>query len=107
MSPLSETRSCTAVAEKSIVMATRRGPGAMRHGRGHGWMMMICCIPMVVIAVALVATGTVGAGFLITAAACVAMMSLMGGMHHGGADDAEPDRLLQGEDHGRHHSSPR
>jgi hypothetical protein len=26
------------------------------HG-GHGWMMIVCCIPMLVIAVALVATG--------------------------------------------------
>ena len=88
-------------------MATRRSPRAMRHDRGHGWMMMVCCIPMVVIAVALVATGTVGAGFLITAALCVGMMAMMGGMHHGGNDDVKTDRLSEGEDHDHHHSSPR
>jgi hypothetical protein len=47
-----------------------------RHG-GHSWMMMICCIPMVAIAIALVATGVVGAGFLLGAGLCVAMMALM------------------------------
>ena len=88
-------------------MATRPSPRAMRHERGHGWMMMICCIPMVVIAVALVATGTVGAGFLITAALCVGMMAMMGGMHHGGKDDGKTDRLSHGEGQGHHHSSPR
>jgi hypothetical protein len=32
--------------------------GAMSHG-GHGWMMIASCIPMLVIAVVLVATGAV------------------------------------------------
>ena len=47
------------------------GPG------GHGWMMIACCIPMLVIAGVLVATGVVSAGFLVVALACTAMMALM------------------------------
>jgi hypothetical protein len=46
------------------------------HG-GHGWMMMICCIPMLVIAVVLVATGVAGAGFIFGAVMCTAMMAMM------------------------------
>ncbi|MFF7643948.1 hypothetical protein [Streptomyces canus] len=46
------------------------------HG-GHGWMMLACCIPMIAIAVALVATGVVGVGFLLVAFTCVALMALM------------------------------
>ncbi|MDE3076866.1 MAG: hypothetical protein KGJ86_15730 [Chloroflexota bacterium] len=44
---------------------------------GHGWMMIVCCIPMLAIAVALVVSGVVSAGFLIVALACVALMALM------------------------------
>lgn len=52
------------------------------HGR-RGWMMIICCIPMLVIAVALVVTGAVRPGFLIAAVLCTAMMALMmRGMNH-------------------------
>ncbi len=55
-----------------------------RHG-GHGLMMIACCIPMLVIAGVLVATGVVGVGFLLVAVACTAMIALMmGGMHGGG-----------------------
>ena len=46
------------------------------HGR-HGWLMMLCCIPMLVIAVVLVATGVAGAGFVFAAVMCTAMMWLM------------------------------
>lgn len=59
--------------------------------RGHGrWMMIACCIPMLVIAIVLVATGVVGSGIFIIAVACTLMMALMmGGMSRGGgADDA-------------------
>ena len=70
--------------------ATSHAPG---HG-GHGWMMMICCIPMVIIAVALVATGAVDPGFLLFAGLCVGMMALMmrgmNGMEHG-SDQASHD----------------
>ncbi len=51
---------------------------------GHGWMMMICCVPMLVIAIVLVATGVAGSGFIFTAIACTVMMfmmmRMMGGM---------------------------
>lgn len=55
------------------------------HG-GHGhWMMIACCVPMLAIAVVLVATGVVGFGFVIVAIACTVMMAaMMGGMSHGG-----------------------
>ena len=50
----------------------------------HSWLMIACCIPMVVIAVALVATGVVGTGFIVVALACTAMMAMMmRGMDHG------------------------
>ena len=56
------------------------------HGR-HGWMMIACCIPMLAIAVVLVATGVVGAGFLIVAVGCTLMMAvMMMGMGGGGPD---------------------
>lgn len=46
------------------------------HG-GHSWMMIACCIPMILIAVVLVATGVVSAGFLVYAVACLGMMFVM------------------------------
>lgn len=46
------------------------------HG-GHGWMMILCCIPMLVIAVVLVATGVASVGFLFAAVLCTAMMVMM------------------------------
>lgn len=62
---------------------------------GHHWMMIACCIPMIIIAVALVATGVVGTGFILVAFACLAMMWLMmramDGMGHG-SGPAGPDR---------------
>jgi cytosine/uracil/thiamine/allantoin permease len=60
-----------------------------RHG-GHGWMMMICCVPMLVIAIALVATGVASSGFIFAAVACTAMMfmmmRMMGGMGGNGGE---------------------
>ena len=57
-----------------------------RHG-GHGWMMIACCIPMLAIAVILVATGAANPAFLGIAVGCTLMMALMmGGMSHGGGD---------------------
>ena len=50
---------------------------------GHSWMMIACCIPMLLIALVLVATGVVGVGFLFIAVACTVMMALMmGGSDH-------------------------
>jgi hypothetical protein len=48
--------------------------------RGHGWLMMVCCIPMIMLATVLVATGVVGAGFLFVALMCTVMMAFMMGM---------------------------
>ena len=59
-------------------------------GRGH-WLMMSCCVPMIVIAVVLVASGTVSIGFLPFAVLCTAMMfCMMRGMSHGSNDKQEP-----------------
>jgi hypothetical protein len=56
------------------------------HG-GHGWMMIACCIPMLVIAVILVATGTASPSFLVIAVGCTLMMAMMmRGMGHDGGD---------------------
>ena len=67
---------------------TQESPGGHAgHGTGHGkhgWMMIACCIPMLVIAIALVATGVVGVGFIFIALICTVMMALMmRGMSHG------------------------
>ena len=55
---------------------------------GHKWMMIACCVPMLVIAIALVASGTVGAGVIVLAVGCTLIMVLMmggiGGHGHGG-----------------------
>ncbi|GAA3857416.1 hypothetical protein [Amycolatopsis tucumanensis] len=56
------------------------------HGghKGHGLMMIACCIPMLAIAIVLVATGVISAGWLVFAAICTVMMALMmRGMGHG------------------------
>ena len=44
---------------------------------GHFWLMIVCCIPMLVIAVALVLTGVISPSFLLLAIACTLMMALM------------------------------
>jgi len=46
------------------------------HG-GHSWMMMACCVPMIVIALALVLTGVVSPSLLIYAVVCLVMMAAM------------------------------
>ena len=64
-------------------------PGAQHSGHaghaGHRWMMIACCIPMLVIAGVLVLSGVANGGAIIFALACTAMMALMMvGMGHGG-----------------------
>ena len=60
------------------------------HGSGHrshSWLMIACCIPMLLFAVVLVATGVARPGFIFAAFACMAMMALMmRGMDSGGGD---------------------
>lgn len=65
---------------------------APNEGEGHGghgrWMMIACCVPMLAIAIALVATGVVGAGLIVIAVACTVLMAaMMAGMSHGGGGD--------------------
>ena len=67
-------------------------------------MMMICCIPMIIIAVVLVATGAASPSFLFAAFLCTAMMALMmRGMNHGG-DTADTQPSSPSHDHDHHHS---
>jgi len=56
-------------------MTTNHDEG-QKSGHGH-WMMVACCIPMIVIAIVLVATGVAGAGFIFAAIMCTAMMAMM------------------------------
>ena len=66
---------------------TEDTPHAKRSGHrhaGHGWMMIACCIPMLVIAIALVATGVASVGFIFVALMCTLMMALMMRGMHGG-----------------------
>ncbi|MHB8487591.1 MAG: hypothetical protein ACYDC4_00140 [Candidatus Dormibacteria bacterium] len=65
--------------------AGARGTPVHAHGGGgHGLMMIACCIPMLIIATALVVTGVASVSFLFFAVACTAMMALMmRGMGHG------------------------
>jgi hypothetical protein len=62
-------------------MTAQRDPATGTPGTGaaggHSWMMIACCIPMLVIAVILVATGVVSPGFLVVAVGCTLMMALM------------------------------
>jgi len=64
-----------------------RDPAHGHDHRGQGWMMIACCIPMLVIAGILVATGAASPGFLVIAVGCSLMMAMMmRGMSHGGGD---------------------
>lgn len=66
---------------------TQPEPAHQGTGRGHRWMMIICCIPMIAIALLLVASGVVSAGFLIFAVVCTLLMAfMMGGMGHEGQE---------------------
>lgn len=59
------------------------------HGthRGHGLMMIICCIPMLVIAGLLFLTGIAGTNIIVVALLCTAMMAAMMFVMPGGHDD--------------------
>ena len=61
------------------------GQGESRGHGGHGWMMIACCIPMLVIAGILVAIEAASPGFLVVAVGCTLMMALiMRGTGHRG-----------------------
>lgn len=54
------------------------------HG-GHNWLMMACCVPMILIAIGLVFAGVVSVSYLIYAVGCLGMMfMMMRMMDHGG-----------------------
>lgn len=46
------------------------------HG-GHGLMMIVCCIPMLIVVGILVATGVAGSGAILYAVVCLGMMAMM------------------------------
>ncbi|CCH75130.1 conserved hypothetical protein [Nostocoides australiense Ben110] len=52
-------------------------PGVGHQHGGHRLIMMICCVPMVAIAVLLLVTGVAGSGIIVSALLCVAMMAAM------------------------------
>jgi len=66
--------------------ANQTKPDQERGHAGHGWMMMICCVPMLVIAIVLVATGVASVGFIFAAVMCTAMMAMMMSMMGGIGD---------------------
>lgn len=59
-----------------------------RSHRGHGWMMIACSTPMLILAVVLVASGVASTGLLFGVVACAAMMAMMMRAMSGG--DGEP-----------------
>jgi hypothetical protein len=52
-------------------------PATHQHGRGHGWLMWLMCLPMLALIGVLIATGTLGVGALLYAVGCLAMMAIM------------------------------
>lgn len=57
--------------------------GEAKHG-GHGLMMMLMCLPMLLIAGFLVVSGVAGTGGLVAAVLCMTMMAAMMFMMPGG-----------------------
>jgi hypothetical protein len=53
---------------------SRSTPREPKGSHRHGWIM-IACMPMLVVAVALVAAGVVSLGFLVVAIGCTVMMA--------------------------------
>lgn len=63
-------------------LGTSQHPG--HGGGGHRWMMVVCCIPMIALAVWLVVAGVAGSGVVLVALLCLGLMGLMMlGMGHG------------------------
>ncbi len=62
------------------------GEDQARKGGHSRLMMLVCCVPMLLIAVIVWLSGA-GIGFLLVALVCTAMMAMMmGGMSHGDED---------------------
>lgn len=65
---------------------TQPQEGRRKHSR---WMMVACCIPMLLIAGIAVLAGA-GLGFLLIAVVCTVMMvAMMGAMSHGPGGDGD------------------
>lgn len=66
--------------------------------------MMACCVRMLLIAVALAASGTVSASFLLFAALCTGMMFfIMHGMSHGSTEKQDPPAATHGPNNRQTH----
>jgi F0F1-type ATP synthase assembly protein I len=67
----------------------KQGPPVSEHGGNgrHGLLMIACCVPIVAVVVLLVATGVAGAGVILVALGCIAMMPAMVFMMAGGRGD--------------------
>ena len=57
--------------------STEHGHGGHGGHGGHRLMMIACCVPMLVIAGLLFATGVAGSGIILGALVCTAMMAAM------------------------------
>lgn len=75
----------TAAGSNPDALQSDESEGHAGHG-GHSLMMLVCCIPMILIAVALVATGAAGSGAIVGALLCTAMMAVMMFTMPGGHD---------------------
>lgn len=63
--------------QKSTEQPDQHGSQCNHGHHGHGWMMMACCVPMLVVAVVLIATGVATFGALFSAIGCLLMMGAM------------------------------
>ena len=80
MSTLDPRKTHTQDPDHAEDRSPEQAPGHEGHGghSGHSrWMMIACCIPMLVIAGLLVLTGVAGSGIILTALLCTAMMAAM------------------------------
>jgi hypothetical protein len=76
----SEPRNGSQTASEQASASARVGDQQQhRAGRstGHRWMMLACCVPMLIAVAFLLASGTAGAGAIVFAAVCVGMMAVM------------------------------
>jgi hypothetical protein len=74
--PASANQKASEPGRDAQLPAQEPAVGHSRHG-GHGLMMLVCCIPVILLAVALVATGVTGSGAIVGALLCTAMMAVM------------------------------
>jgi len=91
-----------AIAEHPMIQMQKQptDPKPTGHGGhgGHGLMMIACCIPMLILAVILVAIGAVSPSFLFVAIACTAMMVLMMRGMRGDSSNKATDSRSRDED---------